>query len=53
MLIATDGTVASRGVRGEDIVLWLVRSGHAFEYRRYSSAHIGAEQDAKNNRRGM
>jgi endonuclease YncB( thermonuclease family) len=46
-------TVASCRVRGEDIELWLVRGGHAFAYRRYSSDYIGAEQDAKNNRRGI
>jgi endonuclease YncB( thermonuclease family) len=45
--------VATCQVRGEDIELWLVRSGHAFAYRRYSSDYIGAEQEAKNNRRGM
>lgn len=45
--------VASCRARGEDIELWLVRSGHAFAYRRYSSDYIGAEQDAKNNRRGI
>lgn len=46
-------TVADCRVRGEDIELWLVRSGHAFAYRRYSSDYIGAEQEAKNNRRGI
>ncbi|MDP3553058.1 thermonuclease family protein [Methylocystis sp.] len=46
-------TVAACIVRGEDIGLWLVRSGHAFAYRRYSSEYIGAEQEAKNNRRGV
>jgi endonuclease YncB( thermonuclease family) len=45
--------VAACLVRGEDIGLWLARSGHAFAYRRYSSDYIGAEQDAKNNRRGV
>ncbi|WP_232366131.1 thermonuclease family protein [Methylocystis silviterrae] len=39
-------TVADCRVRGEDIELWLVRSGHAFAYRRYSSDYIGAEQEA-------
>ncbi|KAF0208336.1 MAG: hypothetical protein FD172_3495 [Methylocystaceae bacterium] len=46
-------TVAACMVRGEDIGLWLVKSGQAFAYRRYSSDYIGAEQEAKNNRRGM
>jgi endonuclease YncB( thermonuclease family) len=46
-------TVASCQVRGKDIELWLVRNGHAFAYRRYSSDYIGAEQEAKNNRRGI
>ncbi|ULO22982.1 thermonuclease family protein [Methylocystis sp. SB2] len=46
-------TVASCQVRGEDIELWLVRSGHAFAYRRYSSDYIGAEQEAKNAKRGL
>lgn len=46
-------TVASCLVRGENIELWLVRSGHAFAYRRYSQDYIGAEQDAKNSGRGI
>ncbi len=46
-------TVAACRVRGEDVGLWLVRSGNAFAYRRYSSDYIGAEQEAKNNRRGV
>lgn len=46
-------TVADCLVRGEDIELWLVRNGHAFAYRRYSSDYIGAEQEAKNDRRGI
>lgn len=46
-------TVADCRVRGEDIELWLVRSGHAFAYRRYSSDYIGAEQEAKNSRHGI
>ncbi len=45
--------VAACLVRGEDIGHWLVRSGHALAYRRYSSDYIGAEQEAKNNRRGI
>ena len=45
--------VATCQVRGEDIELWLVKSGNAFAYRRYSSDYIGAEQEAKNNRRAM
>lgn len=46
-------TVADCRVRGEDIELWLVKSGHASAYRRYSSDYIGAEQDAKKNHRGI
>ncbi len=46
-------TVAICAVRGVDIEAWLVRNGHAFAYRRYSSDYIGAEQEAKNNRRGL
>ena len=46
-------TVADCTVRGEDIELWLVRNGYALAYRRYSSDYIGAEQEAKNNRRGI
>jgi endonuclease YncB( thermonuclease family) len=46
-------TVADCSVRGEDIELWLVRSGHAMAYRKYSSAYIGAEQEAKNAKRGI
>lgn len=46
-------TVADCSVRGQDIELWLVRNGHAMAYRRYSSAYIGAEQEAKNAKRGI
>ncbi|MBG0797157.1 thermonuclease family protein [Methylocystis sp. L43] len=46
-------TVATCAVRGVDIEAWLVRNGHAFAYRHYSSNYIGAEQEAKNNRRGI
>jgi endonuclease YncB( thermonuclease family) len=46
-------TVADCSVRGEDIELWLVRNGHAMAYRKYSSAYIGAEQEAKNAKRGI
>jgi endonuclease YncB( thermonuclease family) len=46
-------TVADCSVRGEDIEMWLVRSGYAMAYRKYSSAYIGAEQDAKNKKRGI
>ncbi|MBG0800472.1 thermonuclease family protein [Methylocystis sp. H4A] len=45
--------VADCSVRGEDIELWLVRNGHAMAYRRYSSAYIAAEQEAKNAKRGI
>lgn len=46
-------TVAACSVRGEDIERWLVRNGHALAYRRYSSDYIGAEQEARNARRGV
>lgn len=46
-------TVAACSVRGQDIEEWLVRNGYALAYRRYSSDYIGAEQEAKNNRRGV
>lgn len=46
-------TVADCSVRGEDIELWLVRSGHAMAYRKYSSAYIAAEQEARNAKRGI
>jgi endonuclease YncB( thermonuclease family) len=45
--------VAACSVRGEDIELWLVRHGHAFAYRLYSSDYIGAEQEARNAKRGI
>ena len=46
-------TVADCSVRGVDSEEWLVRNGHALAYRRYSSDYIGAEQEAKNNKRGV
>jgi endonuclease YncB( thermonuclease family) len=46
-------TVADCSVRGEDIELWLVKNGHAMAYRRYSGAYIGAEQEARNAKRGI
>ncbi len=46
-------TVATCAVRGVDIEAWLVQNGHAFAYRRYSSDYIGAEQEARNGKRGM
>ena len=48
-----DRIIADCSVRGEDIELWLVRSGHAMAYRRYSSDYIAAEQEAKNAKRGI
>jgi endonuclease YncB( thermonuclease family) len=45
--------VADCSVRGQDIEEWLVRNGFAMAYRRYSTDYIGAEQEAKNNRRGV
>lgn len=46
-------TVADCSVRGEDIEMWLVRSGHAMAYRKYSSDYIAAEQEARNAKRGI
>ena len=46
-------TVADCSVRGQDIELWLVRNGHAMAYRKYSSAYIGAEQEARSAKRGI
>lgn len=46
-------TVADCSVRGQDIELWLVRSGHAMAYRQYSTAYIAAEQEARNAKRGI
>jgi endonuclease YncB( thermonuclease family) len=39
--------------RNQDINEHMVRSGWALAYRRYASDYIGAEQEAKNNRRGV
>jgi len=39
--------------RGQDINEYMVRSGWALAYRRYASDYIGAEQEAKNNHRGV
>jgi len=46
-------TVADCHVRGRDIEEWLVNEGWAMAYRRYSNDYIPAEQEAKNNRRGI
>jgi endonuclease YncB( thermonuclease family) len=46
-------TVAACAVRGEDIGEWLVRSGNAMAYRRYSGDYVPAEQEAKNAKRGI
>jgi endonuclease YncB( thermonuclease family) len=45
--------VANCHVRGRDIEEWLVSEGWAMAYRRYSSHYIGAEQVAKNAKRGI
>jgi endonuclease YncB( thermonuclease family) len=45
--------VADCYVRGADVQEWLVGAGWAMAYRRYSSAYVGAEQSAKNTRRGI
>ncbi len=45
--------VANCTVRGQDIQLWLVESGYAFAFRRYSTAYVGAEAVARRNRAGL
>ena len=40
-------------VRNIDMNEYMVRSGWALAYRRYASDYIGAEQEAKNNHRGV
>jgi endonuclease YncB( thermonuclease family) len=45
--------VANCHVMDRDIEEWLVREGWAIAYRRYSSDYIGAEQVAKNAKRGI
>jgi len=45
--------VANCHVRDRDIEEWLVSEGWAMAYRRYSSDYIGAEQVAKNAKRGI
>jgi endonuclease YncB( thermonuclease family) len=39
--------LATCSVRGENIQDWLVRSGHALAYRKYSSRYVEAEAAAK------
>lgn len=45
--------VAKCFVRNLDMNEYMVRSGWALAYRRYASDYIGAEQEAKNNHRGV
>lgn len=40
-------------VRNIDMNEYMVRNGWAMAYRRYASDYIGAEQEARNNRRGV
>lgn len=40
-------------VRGKDVNEYMVRSGFAMAYRRYASDYIGAELEARNNKRGL
>lgn len=39
--------VAVCSVRGEDMGAWLVRSGHALAFRRYSLDYVAAEEQAR------
>jgi len=41
-----------RSASGEDVQAAMVRAGHALAYRKYSSAYISEEEDAKAARRG-
>ena len=45
-------TVAVCYVGGEDLDAWMVRQGWALAYRKYSSAYVGDEDDARNAHRG-
>lgn len=45
--------VAVCTARGEDISAWLVRSGHARAFRRYSLDYVGAEDQARAERAGI
>lgn len=40
-------------VRSHDMNGYMVRSGWALAYRRYASDYVGAEQEARNSRRGL
>jgi endonuclease YncB( thermonuclease family) len=40
-------------VRGENMQEWLVRNGHALAYRRYSTAYVPAELEARQARTGV
>ncbi|MDF2809908.1 MAG: thermonuclease family protein [Microvirga sp.] len=45
--------VATCTVRGEDMSAWLVQSGHALAFRRYSLDYVGAEDDARHRGAGI
>lgn len=45
--------VAVCSVRGEDMGAWLVRSGHALAFRRYSLDYVAAEDDARHRGAGI
>lgn len=45
--------VAKCIARGQDVGQWLVSSGWAMAYLKYSSDYVGAEAEAKSDRRGI
>jgi endonuclease YncB( thermonuclease family) len=46
-------TVASCSINGVDIGAEMIKSGHAVEFRRYTSIYDGEEQIARNAKRGL
>jgi endonuclease YncB( thermonuclease family) len=46
-------TVASCSIDGKDVGAEMVLSGHAIEFRRYTSAYDGEEMAARNAKRGL
>ena len=46
-------TIAVCQVRGDDIGAWLVRTGHALAFRRYSTDYVPEEAVAENAKAGM
>lgn len=45
--------VASCSIDGKEVGAEMVLSGHAFEFRRYTSAYDGEEMAARNAKRGL